>query len=110
MRPLRHAAVDLAALAFVLFAVVSGAGWAYTVVVAYTALMVVLKLAAVVAKMKPPRPSDAPPEWVYHAIYGVTVAALVWAGWAAGDGGRGWFALAAAWAAIWALSAFAARR
>ena len=103
MRVLRHAVVDLVALAFALFAVSfrAQAPWAKTVLLGYTALMLVLKLGALVAKVRPPRPADAPPDALYHVVFGAMVVACAVAQ---------WWGLAAAWVVIWALSFFAGRR
>ena len=101
-RSLRHAAIDLAALAFALFAVATQAtGWAFYAMAGYTGLMLVMKLGAYVAKMKPVRAADAPPDLVFHVVYGAMVIAFL-----AGQ----WWGHAAAWAAIWGLSFLAARR
>lgn len=101
LRSLRHAAVDLAALAFALFAVASEQTWAFYVVAGYTGLMLVMKLGAYVAKMKPARPADAPPDALYHVVYGAMVLVFL-----AGQ----WWITAGAWAVVWGLSFLAARR
>jgi len=101
-RSLRHAAIDLAALAFALFAVVThSTGWAFYTMTGYTGLMLVIKLGAFVAKVKPVRAADAPPDVVFHVVYGAMVLTFL-----AGQ----WWGHAAAWAAIWGLSFLAARR
>lgn len=100
-RSLRHAAIDLVALGFAFYAVWSKAEWAFYVMAGYTALLLVMKLGAALAKTKLLRPADAPPDVLYHVLYGAMVVAFL--------SGQ-WWGTAAAWAAIWGLSFVAARR
>lgn len=108
MRVLRHAAVDLLAFLLALVAVSTGTRWAYYVVLGYSVLMLVLKLGAAFSKVRAPRPADALPDVFFHVLYGAMVLIFTLGAYLAT--GAPWWGLAAAWAAIWGLSWWSARR
>ena len=93
---IKHVILDLAVTALIIFAVATDAEWARWVVIIYSALMVLLKLAglrgpAAGLKLRP----TGVPILFYHLLYAVNVVALAL--------GR-WWILAAMWLAIWVLS------
>lgn len=108
MRILRHAAVDLLALLLALFAITSGAPWAYYLVLGYSVLMLVLKAGAAFTKVRTARPDDALPDVFFHVLYGAMV--LVFTLGAYLRSGTPWWGLALTWVAIWGLSWWGSRR
>ena len=64
--------------------------------------MIVLKGVALVSGVRFARPADAPPEWMNHALYAATLAAMLM-------GGPAWYPVAGAWAVLWAVMAYSAR-
>lgn len=69
---------------------------------AYTVLLLLLRLLALAAGLRPPRPPEGKgSHTLYHLLYGLDVALLLWAR---------WWIWAALWALIWALAALSERR
>jgi hypothetical protein len=102
MKWLRNVVVDLAATLVILAWVAQGWTWAAWAVWIYTPLMLVLKAAALgLGSLLGRADRGDVPGWFYHLVYAANVALLVY--------GAAWV-LAAMWAAIWGLSAMAARR
>ena len=92
---LKNALVDLAVTALIAVATVLDQRWALVLVVAYTPLMLALKVLPGVLPVEPSLVADAPPTWFYHALYATNVALLAaFAQWV----------LAGAWLLIWVLS------
>lgn len=69
---------------------------------AYTVLLLLLRLLALAAGLRPSRPPEGErlPHALYHILYGLDVALLLWAR---------WWIWAALWALIWALAALSER-
>lgn len=112
MKWLRNVVVDFAATLVILAWVAQGWAWAGWAVWIHTPLMLVLKGTALRLGSLLGRASRGDvPAWFYHFSYAVNVALLVYGAQTARapSGGSGW-TLAAMWAAIWALSVWAARR
>jgi hypothetical protein len=102
MKWLRNVVVDLAAMLVILAWVAQGWTWAAWAVWIYTPLMLALKAAALgLGSLLGRADRGDVPEWFYHFVYAANVALLIY--------GARWI-LAAMWAAIWGLSAMAARR
>jgi hypothetical protein len=99
----RHLLIDLLVLVLTVFAVWQDVAWARWVIGGYAVLMIVLKVIAMASRIRFAQPAGAPPEWVYHLLYGVTLVVLV-------SGGRAWWWTAGAWAAFWIVMTYSARR
>ena len=96
---LKNVILDLAVTAVIAVWLITSAQWAYWVVLIYTPLLVLLKvigLSGGVAQAAAQR-KDETPVWFYHLIYAANLMLLLT--------GR-WWIMAAAWAAIWVLSAY----
>ena len=102
MNWIKHVLVDLMATGLIVAASLQDVAWARWIVLGYTPLMLLLKIAALfmtgLLHLGGPR-EDAPPHWVFHVLYAVNTAVPLVAGWWLVGGG---------WALIWALSAAAA--
>ena len=95
---IKNAVVDLAVTILVVLTVAADQRWAWWILVVYTPLMLLLKVAAVTRRTPPAgikvRSSEGP-AWIYHVLYAANVILL--------SIGREWW-LAAGWVAIWVLS------
>lgn len=105
MRILKGAAVDILVTAFIILATVLNLAWGRWALLVYTALMLVLKIAALTSgglrSLTTQQKRTAPPLWLYHVLYAISVVALGLAEW--------WY-LFAGWGAIWILSILIERR
>lgn len=101
VKAIRHLVLDLLALVLVAYAAFSRASWAVWAVGVYGGLLLLLKVVALTSKMRLPRPTDAPPELVYHLLYAASVGLLIFGG---------LYGLAALWAVVWVLDWYSARR
>ncbi len=108
MNALRFLVVDLLALALLAVAAFTQAPWAIWTAGIYAALMLALKVVALLSKIPNKRPADAPPEGVYHVIYGVGAAMLVFGAYT--SGARGLYTVAALWTLLWVLDWYGARQ
>lgn len=101
---IKHVVVDLLMVIVIALATlldVTAARWA---VIIYTPLMLVLKLIAllggsVMGQFGSAR--EAPPPWIFHALYSLSIVLFVI---------NAWWIMAAGWAAIWLLSVLTERR
>ena len=108
---LKHVIVDLAVTAALILAAVLDIAWLRFVLLAYTALVVVLKLAvlagsagAAAGRLRAPGVPDA----LFHVLYGLSVGIAALAAWDTGL--TTWWLIAGGWLAIWLLSVAAERR
>jgi hypothetical protein len=96
--------VDLTVTAAILAAVVLDYQWLAYLVIGYTAFILAIKilvlmseqLQAITAKSK-----SILPNWIYHLLYGMNVAALTI---------FSWYITAAAWVVIWGVSAYSTQK
>ena len=104
MNWLKDVVVDIAVTLFIFSAVLLQDSWMRYVIWAYTALMLLAKVAVLSAdsfsQIANKARSDAP-EWFSHLLYALNTAALFWGEW--------WYA-GAAWALIWLFSYMAQRK
>lgn len=100
---IKNALVDVAVTALVVFASIQHVAWARWLVLGYTGLMLVLKLAALLLAGTMPklRQDASSPAWFLHSLYAVNVAAPLL---------TQWWLVGAGWALIWALSVAAEAR
>jgi hypothetical protein len=105
MSIIRGAAIDILVTIFIVIATVLELAWGRWALLVYTALMLLLKIAAVwsggLRQMTTQQKRAAPPLWVYHLLYAINVIAL---------GLAGWWLLFVGWGAIWILSIVIERR
>lgn len=95
---LKHVLLELAVTLIIVVATIPELEWARWIVVAYTVLMLFLKVISVVGGnfLKSTRPTNPNvPAWFWHVNYAVNIALL------ASDR---WWWMAASWILIWALS------
>ncbi len=99
MTHLKNILIDLVVTAVILVTVATDAPWGRVALWIYTPLMLLIKGAALTMgrqlakKVKP----DDTPVAIYHGLYAVNVAALLW---------DRWWIMAGLWAGVWALSAY----
>lgn len=105
MAALKDALVDILVTIFIVVAVALHLEWARWILLVYTALMVILKLAALTSRglrnLTTAQSKGGAPVWLYHILYLINVLALALAEW--------WW-LFAGWGAIWILSVLVERR
>lgn len=105
MAILRGASVDIIVTIFIIVATSLDLIWGRWVLIVYTALMLLLKIAALssggLRKLTTQKKRSVPPIWIFHLLYAINVIAL---------GIAGWWYLFAGWGAIWILSILIERR
>ena len=105
MSILKGASVDILVTAFIVLATALNLTWGRWALWVYTALMLLLKIAALssggLRKLTTQQKKSGPPLWVFHILYAINVIALGMAGW--------WY-LFAGWGAIWIISILIERR
>ena len=95
---IRNVILELAVTLLIVVATIPEPAWARWIVMAYTILMLALKVIALLGRnvMKSVRPTNPDvPSWFWHVNYGVNVALL------AVDA---WWLVALGWFGIWILS------
>ncbi len=102
---IKETIIDLVITVVIVYYAATGAVWAQWVLYIYTPLLLALKALAAgsggVRQIAASRSKGGVPPWFYHAIYAVSLGALVLA--------QAWM-LAVGWLLIWALSAAAQMR
>ena len=99
MKHLKSILIDLLVTAVILWTVFSDAQWGRVALWIYTPLMILIKVGALTMgrqltrQVKP----DETPVAIYHVLYAVNVAALLW---------DRWWIMAGLWVAVWVLSGF----
>lgn len=102
MRWLKNVVVDIAATILVLVTVFGEIEWAYWLLAVYTGFMVIVKIIGLLGPaVKVKKDAETPPDWFYHVLYAINVAALAY--------GKYWM-LAGGWGLIWILSIIYKRR
>lgn len=106
MAILKGASVDILVTLFIVIAVSLDLEWARWTLWVYTALMLLLKFAAVssggVRRLTTQqKKKESAPLWLFHLLYAIDVIAL---------GIAGWWYLFVGWGAIWILSIVIERR
>jgi hypothetical protein len=98
MRWLKSVLIDLGVTVVIVVYVLEGPTWSYWVLIIYTPLMLLLKIAALTSGVAPggKKSADTPPVWFFHVLYGINLILLLIAE---------QFLLAVGWAIIWILSA-----
>lgn len=97
MRWLKNALIDLAVTVVIVIATIWGPSWAVWIVLVYTPLMLVIKIAVLTSDWtRQMRRSDHDvPAWFYHVLYAVNTILLL---------SHGWWFTGAQWIGIWVLS------
>lgn len=101
---IKHVLLELGVTVLIALATIPDLTWARWIVIAYTGLMLLLKVVALLGgrTLKSFKPTSADvPAWFWHANYAVNIALL------AADS---WWIMVAAWALIWGLSIAFERR
>ncbi len=95
---LKNVLIDLAVTIVIAIYVFAGPVWSYWILVVYTPLMVLLKIAALTSGVNTSGKKDAvtPPAWFFHVVYAVNLILLL---------NANQLLLVAGWAVIWILSA-----
>lgn len=109
MNLIKNAWLDIAVTVLIAVAVLTGNEITRWAVMVYTPFMVLLKLAALRGSYTPSkiRPKETGvPEMVYHVLYALNVALLVFGGLRVSGT---WWWVAACWILIWLLSAAASK-
>ena len=105
MSTLKGASIDILVTLFIIVATAMNLGWGRGALWVYTALMFLLKIAALsstgLRQLTQQKRKTGPPLWVYHGLYGINVIAL---------GLRDWWYLFIAWGLIWIISILIERR
>lgn len=94
----KYVLLELAVTLTIVLATIPNLTWARWIVIAYTALMVVLKVIALAGRrtLKSVKPSNPDvPDWFWHVNYAVNIFLL------AADA---WWLMVGAWVLIWVLS------
>ena len=105
MKLVRGAIVDILVTLFIVLATTMDLGWGRVALLVYTALMLLLKVAALssggLRRITVQQKRETPPLWLYHLLYALNTIALGFAEW--------WY-LFAGWGVIWILSILIERR
>lgn len=105
MAILREAAVDILVTVFIVVATSLDLLWGRWILIVYTTLMLVLKIAALssggVRNITTQQRQGRTPIWLFHLLYAINVIAL---------GVAGWWALFVGWGLIWIVSILVEQR
>lgn len=100
---LKNALLDILVTVAIAALLFTGHEVLYWVIVAYTGLLIALKLLFLSSRslLRQIKPEDEVPSWLYHVLYAANTALL-----AVGT----YWGVAAAWAVVWGLSATTSNR
>lgn len=103
MKHLKNVIVDFLVTGLILWTVVSGTEWGRVVIWIYTPLMLLLKIGALTVgrQLTQQVKSDDTPAALYHGLYAVNVAALLW---------DRWWMMVLLWIGVWGLSVAVRKR
>ena len=103
MKWFKYVVWDVAVTLYILVSVLVKQNWMFLLLMIYTIVMLIARIAAMggAKTTKLRRTQNQVPEWFFHVLYAVNVAALIW-------GDR--IVLAVLWAGIWGLAFYTQKK